>query len=353
MTRTYMKLRTIALRTGLGKKVRHLMQKRSFKLQSALNSVNKHFPELSDEEKNKVALDMFNESQKYNLGYSEYIMYHFKDKPFEERRQFISTRERALYCERFNKAKNQMIFDDKGETYKVFKKYFKRDLVEIVKWNKKSVAEFEKFLDKHNRFIIKPFNGGNGVGIKIADLADKSRSELLDELKRDYRDGFVAEELIKQCSELAKPHPESVNTVRITTVRLDDRVEFLPSFWRVGRGDLCVDNGGCGGIICALNDEGEIIKTCDEKGISYDVHPETGHPLIGFKIPRFKEAKEFAKELAMVVPDNRYCGWDIALTDDGWIMQEGNWQGGMVGFQCTLQKGCREQVDALIKELNL
>jgi len=353
MNRFYMKARTMVLRTKLGKALRYMMQMQSYKVDDAKKMVEQYFSELTEEDKKQIVHDMMEEAKKYNVGFDEYIMYHFNERTFEDRRTFIPTKERALYCERLNRPENQMIFDDKGKTFEVFKKYFKRDLAEVVGWNKESTAKLQEFVNKHPRFIIKPFNGGNGRGIKIVDCTGKAFNSLCEELKKDYPSGFVAEELIKQCSELAAVHPQSVNTLRVFTVRFDDRIEFLPFAWRVGRGDSCVDNGGSGGIFCALNDEGEIIKTSDEKGRFYDVHPDTGHPLVGFKIPRFEEAKEFSKELAMVVPSNRYCGWDIALTDDGWVMQEGNWQGGIVTFQCPLQKGYRKEMDAIMEELNL
>ena len=33
---------------------------------------------------------------------------------------------------------------------------------------------------------------------------------------------------------------------------------------------------------------------------------------------------DFVKELGMVVPKVRYVGWDIAITDDGPVVVEGN-----------------------------
>ncbi|MBP3626441.1 MAG: hypothetical protein J6J39_00165 [Clostridia bacterium] len=356
MNRFYMKARTLVLSTALGKKMRLFMQKRSYKEADARKIVEEFLQDQirTLEDKETLVRDMLNEAKTYNVGFDEYIMYHFENKDFATRRQFIPTRERALYCERLNDKKNQMIFDDKGKTYEVFKEYFKRDLTEVVGWNDNSTKSFEAFTDKHRRFIIKPFNGGNGRGIQIID-ADKydSFDKLCNYLKKEYPSGFVAEELIKQCKELAAVHPESVNTLRVFTVRFDDRIEFLPFSWRVGTGSACVDNGGSGGIFCALNNDGTVVSTSDEKGRFYEIHPNTKHPLIGFTVPRFEEAKAFAKKLAQVVPSNRYCGWDLALTENGWIMQEGNWQGGIVAFQCPMQKGYRKEMDAIMEELKL
>ena len=354
MNRFYMKARTLVLRTALGKKLRYMMQIRGYKEDNARKRAQDSYPELSAAELDAVVKDMMVEAKKYNVGFDEYVMYHFENRDFEDRRSFICTKERATYCERLNNPKNQMIFDDKGKTYEVFGKYFKRDLTEVVGWSKDSTAAFKNFVDKHPRFIIKPFNGGNGRGIKIIDSAQMASFDAMcEELKASYPSGFVAEELICQTATLSAVHPASVNTLRVFTVRFDDRVEFLPFSWRVGTGGACVDNGGSGGIFCALDDNGVVVSTCDEKGRQYEVHPNTKHPLIGFQVPRFEEAKALCAELAMVVPGNRYCGWDIALTDDGWVMQEGNWQGGIVAFQCPMQKGFRQQMDAIMQELGL
>lgn len=354
MNRWYMKARTQVLKTALGKKIRLAMQMRSYKKENAVRVVEQNFGHLSPQEKDALVTDMMHEAKTYNVAFDEFVMYHFENRDFGDRREFVPTRERALYCERLNNPKNQMIFDDKGETYKVFRKYFQRDLTEVVGWSAKSTEDFKSFTEKHPRFIIKPFNGGNGVGIKIVDTTDMGTfEEMCARLKTDYPSGFVAEELIKQVAALSAVHAASVNTLRVFTVRFDDRVEFLPFAWRVGRGNACVDNGGSGGIFCALDDNGVVVSTADEKGRFYDVHPDTQHPLIGFQVPKFEEAKEFAAELAQVVPDNRYCGWDLALTDNGWVMQEGNWQGGVVAFQCPMQKGCRKLLDNIVKELGV
>jgi len=355
MTRLYMKAKSVVLNTALGKKLRVMKQMNAYKEANAVKAAREAFPELSAAEIAKIAKDMMHEAKQYNVGFGEYIMYHVEKRDNEERRQFIPTHERVLYCERLNKPENQMIFDDKGKTYEVFKPYFKRDLTEVVGYAKESVQDFKTFVEAHPRFIIKPFNGGNGRGIKIVDASESDSFEALCQtLKKEYPSGFVAEELIVQSKELAEVHPASVNTMRIFTILFDDgRVEFLPFSWRVGRGGSCVDNGGSGGIFCALDENGVVVSTADEKGRIYEVHPDTGHPLIGFQVPRFEEAKALAAELAKVVPTNRYCGWDIALTDDGWVMQEGNWQGGIVAFQCPMQRGYRKEMDAIMKELGL
>ena len=354
MSRLYINTKALLMKTGIGRVARRLKHYISYKKADALKYVNEAWPDATAKEKKEIVADMMKEARKHEVVFEEYIFHHFREKSEEERRAYIPILEGAGYCERLNKPKNQIIFDDKGNTYKVFKKYYHRDLVEVLKWTDEEKTEFKKFIEKHPRFIIKPFSGANGVGIRIVDLAQEGPFEkLCDALQSEFKGGFVAEELIVQAKELSQVNASSVNTMRVITIRMDDRVEILPCVWRVGQGGKCVDNGGSGGIFCILDDNGVVISTADEKGRRYEIHPDSKIPLIGFQVPRYQEAKEFAKELTTVVPDNRYCGWDIALTENGWILQEANSHGGIVAIQCPLGRGIRKEMDALMAELGL
>lgn len=354
MSRLYINTKAVLMKTGIGKGARRFKHYISYKRKDALKHVNEKWPELSDNEKNIIVKDMMKEARRHEVVFGEYIFHHFREKTEEERRAYIPILEGAGYCERLNQPKNQIIFDDKGNTYKVFKKYYHRDLVEVIKWTEEETKEFERFIDKHPRFIIKPFSGANGVGIRIVDLSEEGPIEkLCKSLQEEFKGGFVAEELIIQAKALSEVNASSVNTMRIITIRMDDRVEILPCVWRVGQGGKCVDNGGSGGIFCLLDDNGVVVSTADENGNAYEIHPDSKIPLIGFQVPRYQEAKEFARELTTVVPSNRYCGWDIALTEDGWVLQEANSHGGIVAIQCPLGRGLRKEMDAIMEELGL
>ena len=353
MGRLLMKIKTKALETGLGKKLRNAKVKAAFTAEIAKEWAKKGYSgKYNSDRINEIAKDMLHEAKYHTVGFDEYIMYHFDEKTEEERREFIPTRERAEFCELMNDPSNQIVFDDKGETYRVFKKFYNRDLSEVLHFSKKEKQLFEEFIKKHPRFIIKPFNGGNGRGISILESGKYGSFDAFwSFLKEQYKGGFVAEELIVQSDELGQFHVESVNTLRIATIRTPNRVYIIHPTWRVGRGNSVVDNGGSGGIFCGLDESGTIVSTCDEKGNQYIIHPDSQLSLIGFTIPHFEEAKKLALELADVVPSNNYCGWDLALTNNGWIMQEGNWQGGFVPWQSTAQKGFRSELMVLLKEM--
>lgn len=341
-------------KTAFGRMLRDKYHKyqmsKSYNIDAAKKTAIKYLGDkVSSYDLDKIAVDMMDEQKKYNMSFGEYFMFHFYDRTAEERREYVSNMERVSFCERMNSMKNMTLFDDKGATYQKFYKYYKRDLIEVFG---REYEEFALFTKKHPKFIVKPFDGACGIGIRIVDTKDRDIKQLFNELKNEYKNGYVAEELIIQSQEIGQFHPSSVNTVRVPTILYKDRVDIIHPFFRIGMGGSVVDNGGSGGMINELDpDTGEVLVSADQMGNYYTKHPDTGIPIIGFRIPRWDEAKVLAKELAMVVPDNHYCGWDLVLTDYGWVLQEANDRGGFKGFQ--LQKGFRKELMDILKELGV
>lgn len=208
--------------------------------------------------------------------------------------------------------------------------------------------QLDSFACKNGRFILKPIDSSGGRAVKIVDRDGYSFETLISE----YPKGFIAEEIIQNVDELKQFNPSSLNTVRITTVRLKDSVEIGFCFIRFGRAGKCVDNGFSGGLMCNIDDEtGIITSAVDETGKYYILHPDSQLQIVGLRIPRWNEAIELSKELALVIPDNRYTGWDLALTNQGWILVEGNCKSQFIGPQLSERKGIRRKFDSYLEEL--
>ena len=75
-----------------------------------------------------------------------------------------------------------------------------------------------------------------------------------------------------------------------------------------------------------IDEKTGIIKfpAMDKKKNIYYEHPMTKTKIVGFKIPKYKEAIKLVKIAAKVIPEIRYVGWDIAITKDGPVIMEGN-----------------------------
>ncbi len=98
---------------------------------------------------------------------------------------------------------------------------------------------------------------------------------------------------------------------------------------------------------------GEVIAAIDERLNEYTEHPNTHQPLVGFCIPRWNEAIDMAKEMAKVIPDVRYVSWDLALTENGWVVVEGNSSGSFAGCQLPTHKGFRDELNDIYRRLTI
>jgi hypothetical protein len=283
---------------------------------------------------------------RYGWNLDEYFMFHFSRLSHKGRREFITEVQKEYFCKTVNPKVMHKIFTNKGETYKYYSKYYRRDVCAVEDWERDKSA-FAQFVEKHNSYLIKPLDGSMGTGIQL--IQGKSLDEMKALLQAEYKSGFIAEELIRQNEKMAVLHPSSVNTIRITTFRIDDKIHIIQPFVRMGRGEDIVDNAAQGGIFATIDiATGIITTTSDEFGNKYVVHPETGVPILGFVIPEWQNALALAKELSGVLPECRFIGWDFAYTDDGWVMVEGNSKAQFICFQIAPQKGYKKTLESML-----
>lgn len=63
-------------------------------------------------------------------------------------------------------------------------------------------------------------------------------------------------------------------------------------------------------------------------------------------------AVSMVKEAAMMIPDNHYCGWDLAYSrDHGWCMVEANCTAQMGAMQMVTKTGRKYELEELIKQM--
>lgn len=296
-------------------------------------------------DKQEILNDMMRMYMRYGYSFSEYLGFQFYKRAKSDRLTFIADWEHFGYADAMNNYANRQIFDNKYQTYQKFKPFFHREM--ILCKTKSDSQEYNDFRLRHSKCVVKPIKAAMGEGFQILEPGKHSFNELLE----NYPDGFILEEYIVQDSRLAKFHAQSVNTIRIPTIRFDDEIVLLHPRLRIGQHGSHIDNAGGGGILCDIDlNTGKIISAADKKGNRYETHPDTKERIIGFQIPLWEEAKRFARELSGVVSDNHYTAWDIALSENEWIMVEGN-RRGQFGWQFSLQKGAREEMDNYLARL--
>lgn len=289
----------------------------------------------------------------YSLRASEYYLYDFEKNSYRDREKFVTRHQTARYYTIINDKKFRKILDKKNLCYKVFKDYYKRELICIA--GEQDIDELKEFIDNHNEFIVKPFDGHSGDGIEIIKRNNfNSNEEICEHLL--LKVPFIAEELIKQSSELGCFHEQSVNTVRVVTFQYKGDFAILWSFLRTGQGSSEVDNMGSMGIGALIDSNtGRIISDgIDWKGASVEEHPDTKIQFKGFQIPKWDELIETVKNLASELSEMHCVGWDLALTDKGWVLVEGNARPQCVTIQTFTKKGYKkyyENMYNLVKKI--
>lgn len=274
--------------------------------------IKKHLPNSSRKELKRIYKDYLQERE-FGFTINEYFAYGFPSFDNNKRREFISDLERIKLCDAFNLKENKIIFDDKSLTYKYFKDFYKRDVMFVKDENDKD--SFIQFVSKHHIIIVKPVDGSFGCGIQKFEVDDKEKAfaEILKMCKHTSK-LCVVEEVMENVKEFGEFHSQSLNTIRICTIRMDDRVEIIAPFARIGVGNSIVDNAGSGGIIGSIDiATGKIFAAGNEFGEKISYHPDSNKEIIGFAIPRWDEVINIAKQCAQVIPTNRYVGWDFAL----------------------------------------
>lgn len=310
--------------------------------------------DISERERKRLARKIIWNKIVYRFEADEYFGLNIGNLSNKEKKEYIADYDHEEYAYRMNPCPSKReILANKIETYKTFGEYYGRDVC-LVSNNEEGRKAFADFIGKHPRFIAKTIDGCCGRGIAIYDIKDyASFDELCSVIFREYWTDFIVEELIIQSEEMSRFNPSSVNTLRMPTYRFDDRTEIRYPRMRIGQQGSIVDNAWSGGILAMIDEEtGIIYAAADESGNRYVTHPYTGAQIIGYKIPHWEEAKAFVIELAQVLPDVRYVGWDIAVTDKGCVMVEGNSKA-QFGHQIALKKGFRPELNEIMREMGI
>lgn len=304
------------------------------------------YAHLPQEEKKRIRRKMNRAHLRYGLSYQDFWRCRCENKNWDEIRAILPYQQQKAFWMQINSPEARVLLDEKWKTYQRFGRYYHRD-VTLVAPTEQGAADLATFTARHSRFLVKPLNQRLGKGIRIVgegDAGDGGKA-----LLAAYPDGFLAEEIIVQDSALGQFHPESVNTLRINTFSGPDGPVVKWPCLRMGRGSSIVDNAGAGGIFGAIDVQtGRIIGVSDEKHNLYAVHPDTGIPLIGYRMPRWDEACALVKELAEQIPEARFVGWDLALTPNGWVLVEGNYCPLLI-WQFAADRGIKPEFEQMKK----
>ena len=274
---------------------------------------------------------------------AEYARLNFDKKSDRERSRYFT----MVRGERFLKQANagdSTIFRNKVRFNHLFSQYLNRDWLDV---SQATEEEFSDFVRSHGTVMLKATNLASGRGISRYTYQEGDDLTALYNKNRDV----LMEEFIVQHPKLAAFNPASVNTPRLNTM-LDQNGEpvIFSAFFRSGFGDAVVDNMGAGGMAAHIDVETGIVDTLaiDEEAHEYLVHPISGQVFPGLQIPFWEEAKAAVLNAAREVPDMRFIGWDVAITETGICVVEGNHRPDPCVRQFVDRRGWYKEMKALL-----
>ena len=184
-----------------------------------------------------------------------------------------------------------------------------------------SLSELSCYQD----FFIKQIDGECASFVKYVSTIN----ELKDLLENDCKKGtFILQEKVIQNEKMSVINPYALNTYRVVTVLKNNEPVVFSSVLRIGtKQSGNVDNWAAGGLAIGIDNNGKLKKYGFYKpghGTKVDTHPDTKLVFEGYDAPMCFEAEKLACDAHKYFYDIRAIGWDVAISETGPIIIEGN-----------------------------
>jgi len=296
--------------------------------------------------KTSILIDSIRSSFRYNISLPDYFYFRFYEKPQSGRTQWAGTGFMYEYQLKMNPRVSRNAIENKTEFLLRYKNYVHRMYATIDEL--KSFPGKAELMLKHpsGRIVVKDSCGQAGAEVEILQCGILTPITLI---KHMHSRGFdLAEECVMQHHEMDKLSSSGINTIRIITQVTDHGVDFLGARLRISVNSR-VDNMAAGNLAAPIDIStgrvtgpgvySDITKT-DEQ-----VHPVTGVSIIGFQVPFWPEVCLMARDAALFDTRNRSVGWDIAITEDGPELIEGNHNWCKLLWQLPVKKGLKSELE--------
>jgi hypothetical protein len=192
--------------------------------------------------------------------------------------------------------------------------------------------------------VVKPATGHRGVGVQVLGRADGA---LADHHGTPLDPVALARRLVGApwpayvVQERLRPHPalrrltghDYLNSLRLVTLAETGMpARIVGRLWRIGTGAEPVDSfrsGATGNLSVAVGEDGRagLPWRLARSGFGLEqvpVHPVSGAALEGFRLPDWDLACAVVLRAAEALRELPSIGWDVALTDRGPVLIEGN-----------------------------
>ena len=287
-----------------------------------------------------LVLDTGNCVFRYGFGLTDYLNYKLYNKNSKERKQYVSTKTENKFYETVSPSAYKKRYTIKPDFLADFKDFTKIDFIVP-----------KEFLDKHEVFMSKPYDGLGGADVKKEYSKDIENKE--EYFNNAIKNRIFLEELVKQHPDMNKLCEKSVNTMRIMTFNDHGKSRIIWMGLRVGNGINSIDNFHAKGMAVNIDiNTGKLVGNAIDKDLNeYEEHPFTHVKFDGFQIPCFEEAKKMVLEASLRSDKILVVGWDVAISDKGPVIIEGNRRPGFDIVQ-VLSGGRMDIINDVLSSVN-
>jgi hypothetical protein len=285
---------------------------------------------------------------RHGLALSDYLNYKIYNRTGAERKRYAGVRAQNSFYERVSPSAYKTRFTVKPTFLKEFAAYTKRDFIVPAEDN---YDQFLTFLQTHDTFMSKPYDGLGGMGVEKVD--GKTVTDPKAYFEHCIRNRIFLEELVTQHPQMNVLCPTSVNTMRVMTFNDHGKSRILWMGLRVGNGVNPVDNFHAQGMGVAIDMEtGKLTgNAIDKDNVEFTHHPTTGVQFDGFQLPCFEEVKDLVLRAALESDKILVVGWDVALSDKGPVIIEGNRRPGFDLVQVLADRGRIDIMEDVLSSL--
>lgn len=241
----------------------------------------------------------------------------------EEQKATVSTLwSRSEYRKTFTDRRYICILMNKYIFSKVFSDFYGR---RCLMTRDVTPALLRELSGEKGKVVLKPNCKGQGKGVRVLPTATEEEfSSALEQIGKV--ENGVVEEYIIQHPDIARLNPGAVSIVRFySVVSPESSYLFAPVFTAATNKDI---SNGCQDALTAMVDirTGEVITDAvDQNNMTdYAVHPVTGVPFKGLKLPFWQETIHMMRKAVPLAAKISNIGWDVAITENGPLIIEAN-----------------------------
>lgn len=260
--------------------------------------------------------------------FKDYFALEFYDKTIREARTFL-TYGRWWKARRFLSTPDIIdLLNNKKRYLETFRDYTKREYYYID--DSTDTQALAVFTGRHPKFVAKPNRLFGGKGIELVDSGSFTDTDSLLSCLRS-NETLLLEEPVVNHRDIMKFSKSSLNTTRIVSIRTEDGVKVIYAILRFNLKGGFTDNLTSGGYICPVNPAtGKLyrgmtyaINESEPSNIYIPDHP-SGFFFEGEQLPLWDEVVDLVTKATLALKDAFFVAWDMAITDDGPVIIEGN-----------------------------